>query len=162
MEYKLNIIKPYTDNKLEWSEIDDMYYLSIEYVKNYMDNTMSDDNALTRRIKKNSRVIYRYIQGKTNSKNYPFVLFVLNHTENGRKFLLDVLTPQMEADLESGYNDIDVQSPIDFETGKVIDRRKIMENRLCYETETIIAKSATYFGFNILYQMPYTFLNVER
>ena len=159
---KLKIIKPYSDNDLEWNEKDGMYYLTINYVKNNMDDTALNDGILTKRIKKNSRIIYRYIQGKTNSRNYDLVKYVLNNTENGRKFLLDVLTPQMEADLETGYNDIGLQNPIDFDTGRVIPRAKIMENRLCFETETIIAKSVSYFGFNILYQMPYTFLNIER
>lgn len=153
----LKKIKPYTDDKLTWDESSQQYYLTIEYCKNQFDNTFRDDEVLKRRIKKNSRKIYNWIKYHINSYNKPVVESVLNKTQEGRNFILEMLTIQMEADVETGFNDLSSTPAINVNNGQVLDRNELWRNQICVDAEQLFNTSDQYFGFRLGYQCPYPY-----
>lgn len=170
---ELKITKPYDDQVMKFDSTAGRYYLTLEFVKSELDTKACiDDGELERRIKKNSRKIYNYIFYHSYTANKPVVNFCINHTENGRKFLKDVLLEQLESDLQSGYNDLSNQSPINFANGSVIDRSELLRNQVTVDTEQIIERNADYFGFNLfvmsqysnklIYQMVYNYTEREK
>ena len=152
MEYKFK--KPYNDEKLVWNEQTNRYELTIEYVSNLFDNTFKDTGVLAKRITKNSRKIYNFIYARANSHNKEIIDFVLNNSENGRNFLIAVLTEQIEADLETGFNDLSSIPAVNTATGQVIDRNQLVLNQISVDAEQIVQSSANYFGFSIIYTAP--------
>ena len=155
MEYKFT--KPYSDEKLTWNNQTNRYELTLEYVTNLFDNTFKDTGVLAKRITKNSRKIYNFIYARANSHNKEIIDFVLNNTENGRKFLIDVLTEQMEADIETGFNDLSSVPAVNTATGQVMDRGQLVLNQISVDAEQIVQSSANYFGFSIVYSAPYPY-----
>lgn len=153
---KLTKIQPYSDDKLIFNQ--DKYELAFEYVKSLFEVNFKDDAELHRRIVKNSRKIYNFIFYRIHSANKVIVETLLNHTEQGRKFLLDVLTEQFDADNESGYNDLSSVAPINVSNGQVIDRNLLYQNQISVDAEQIIDRNAEYFGINIMYQAPLPYL----
>ena len=77
---------------------------------------------------------------------------VLQNTEEGREFLFDILTTQLEADLETGYNDLSSSPAINLANGQVMDRNELYRNQICVDAEQIFDDSDRYFGFRIGYQ----------
>lgn len=148
----LHIISPYNDKELQINNESGRYELTLAYVKKNFEVTFRDDGVLQRRITKNSRKIYNYIFSHSNSYNNAVVNFCLFKTEEGRKWIKDILTEQMEADLESGYNDLSSTPAINVANGGVIDRNQLSVNQITIDTEQIIDRSADYFGFNLMYQ----------
>lgn len=146
---KLNYIEPRTDSILKWNETTKRYELTLEFVKQEMDVNFADDGILEKRIKKNSRKIYNYIKYRSYSGNYQFLEKLLNHTEEGREFLRDVLLEQLEADNETGFNDLSSQPAINIGSGQEISRESLQANQISVDTEQIIDRNADYFGFNI-------------
>lgn len=163
---KLTIIrKPYDDEKLIFNQNSGRYELTVGYVKANFGNNFFNDEVLKKRIGKNSRKIYNFINSRSYSANLTAVSFCLNHTEEGRKFLLEVLAEQMEADLETGYNDISSQPAINFASGQVIPREQQILNQITVDTENLIYKSALYFGFDLVTLAPLptmVYLAVQR
>lgn len=155
MKYEFK--KPYNDENLTWNEKTGHYELTLEYVKDNFEITFKDDGVLKKRISKNSRKIYNFIYARGNSANKEIVDFVLNNSLNGRRFLLNVLHEQMEADLETAYNDLSSIPAINTATGQVIDRNQLVLNQISVDAEQIIQDSKGYFGFPIIYQgqLPY-------
>lgn len=149
---KLTPTKPYTDSKLEWSEEDGRYYLTLEYCNKEYDHNFKDDDILKKRIRKNSKNIYNYIRYHTNSRNIPIVTALLYRTEEGRNFIFDLLSTQFEADVETGFNDIGDVTPIDVSSGQIMDRNEIRRNLISVATEEIYDNSVNYFGINLSYQ----------
>lgn len=150
-------ILPYNDNLLEFNEKTQKYELTIETIKNNFDVYFNDDGVLTKRIRKNSRLIYNYIFSHSYSGNKRVILHFLHFTDKGREFLYDALLSQMEADLESGYNTLIDQPAIDFKNGSVINRNEIVRNQVSVATEQILLSSMGYFGFNLLYSAPFPY-----
>lgn len=151
----MNKKEPYTDEALEWDASCQQYVLTKAYIKGHYEVNYRDDGILDARRKKNSRVVYRVIVARLNQSNAPLALWLLNHTEEGRAFMRDILAEQMEADLASGYNDLGSQNPINFANGQAIDRYEIEKNLLCVNADMMIQGVTNYFPFNLFVQYPY-------
>ena len=147
---KLNPRKPYDDPKMYFDEEEGRYVLTIECAKDLFPNNFRDDGVLLKRLKKNSRKIYNFIHYRGASVNREVVDFLLNRTEEGRKFLYAVLTEQMEADVETGYNDLSSSPAVNVSNGQVIDRELLAQNQISVDAEQIINDSASYFGVSIV------------
>jgi len=151
----LNTITPYSDNDLTFDESLGMYLLTIQKVKSVYDNNFQDDQTLLRRIKKNSRKVYNFIYYRGFSANKKAITFLLNRTKEGREFILNVLLEQMEADLESGYNDLSSSPAINVSNGQTIDREHLAQNQVSVDTEQLIENSTYYFGVPITLRAPF-------
>lgn len=152
---KLHFIKPYDDDKLHYDEESGVYELTPAFVKEEFDINLVDDATIGRRIKQNSRVVYRYIYANGNSFNANISKMMINKTEEGRKFIFECLREQYDADNENGYNDLGKQTPIDLVGNRNVDRYDLRRNLISVNTESIIDNSASYFGISIVYQAPY-------
>ena len=75
---QLHKIKPYSDNQLAWNENTQQYELTLEYCKDIFESNYVDDEVYQKRIRKNSRKIYRYIQNHVHSYNLPLVTRLIN------------------------------------------------------------------------------------
>ena len=149
------IIQPYTDEFLKWNEATQKYELTLEFVKLAMDVNFANDSITERRIKQNTKTVYNFIKYRCYSGNSAYIDVLLNKTEEGRRFIKDVLLCQFEADNETAYNDLVKQPAIDVASGKEIDRDKLWANQVSVETEQLVYSNESYFGFNIMVR--YTF-----
>lgn len=159
------INRTYNDDVLEWNENTDRYQLTLAYVKTLRDVIPYRTDRITKdRIKKTSLRVYNYIAAHSHTANRQVVNFLLNKTENGRKFLIEVLTAQMEADMDYAYNDLLVRPVINATDGKEGNRDVFMLNAISIETEMIINDSVNYFGVNICYlgAYPWYLFNLVR
>lgn len=147
----LKIISHHDDDNLFYNEKTGRYELTIQYCKDNFDSTFKDDAVLKRRIKLNSQVVYNYIALHVATVNKPVVAFLLNKTQEGRDFLLELLSAQMYADIQTGYNDLLFQPAVNF-TGQDKDRNAIRQNALCLGAEQVFEESDNYFGVRISYQ----------
>lgn len=158
---RLNLIKPYDDEKLVWNESEGQYELTFEYCKSEFECNFRDDDTLKKRIKKNSRKVYRFIEYRVNQYNKPIVVGLLARTNEGRKFIFDILRTQFESDVETGYNDLSGTPAVNLANGQVIDRNELWKNQISVDAEQIFDNSSTYFGINLGYQgvfPPYFFI----
>lgn len=161
----LEIIKPYDDNTLEFNQETGRYQLTLKYVKTLRDALpYKTDRIAQQRIKQNSLRVYNYIVLHSNAVNRQAVILLLNRTEEGRKYLIEVLTSQMEADLEYAYNDLMVRPLINATNGQSGDRDQYRQNAISLETEMLIEDSVGYFGINLTYMgmFPPYLLNLAR
>lgn len=149
---------PYDDHGLEWNKDTGRYQLTIEEVKTLFDEMpIKSDSVVKRRIKDTSRLIYNYILGRCYTGNRTLVEWLLNHTENGRKFLKEVLAIQIESDLTTGINSLG-KLPTVMPSGQQFDRDVVRANQICIQCEDEIRQSQNYFcGINLLYQAPYPY-----
>lgn len=145
----LTYIQPSDTDYLKWNEKTKRYELSREFVKNEMNVNFADDGVLDNRIRKNSRKIYNYIKHNSYTANHPFIEKLLNNTKEGQEFLKDVLLEQLEADNETGFNDLSSQPAVNISSGQIIDRDELQRNQISVDTEQLIENNADYFGFNI-------------
>ena len=153
---ELIIKQHYDDEVLEWNSNTNRYQLTLEYFKTLFDAMpYKNDSMAQKRIKQNSLRVYSYIVAHSNTANRPVIDFLLNKTENGRKFLIEALTAQIEADANYGYNDLAVRPIINTVNGQEGDRNIYRQNTISLECEQIIDDSANYFGFNICYMAPF-------
>lgn len=158
-------IKPKNDDNLTFNQNTGRYQLTIQYVKDEInDHPYKDDAETKRRIKLNSRVVYDYINLKVATVNKTVVWFLLHNTQEGRDFLLELLSAQMYADVQTGYNDLLYQPPISYSGGNDKDRAIVKQNLLCPAAEIVFEDSFKYFGFNIEYQgqLPYPYYLLVR
>lgn len=151
----LTIITPYSDDSLIYDQETGRYLLTLKYCKSEFDSNFKDDGVLEKRIKKNTRNVYSFIFSRVATVNKPVVDFLLRKTEEGRKFMLDILSAQMEADVESGYNDLTLYSPVNMMNGRVTPREEIQRNQVSVATEQIFNNSDDYLGIRINYLAPY-------
>lgn len=147
----LKSIKPYSDDKLEFNEMSKQYQLTVQYCKALFESTFRNDAILQRRIEKNTDKIYNYIFSRVNSSNVPVVEKILSSTEEGRNFILKLLTTQMEADVQSGYNDLTLAPAVNVTNGQVIPREEILRNQVVVDVEQLLNSSSRYLGVNIWY-----------
>lgn len=148
---ELNVIsKPYDDDNLVFNESTGRYELTLQYLKDNFGSSYKNDGEAKRRIKLNSQVVYYYINLHTASYNRQVVNFLLHKTKQGREFLKEILSAQIYADLQSGYNDLIFNPAVSF-TGQDKDRNEIRRNSLCVAAEDIFTSSEAYFGINIGY-----------
>ena len=148
--------KPQDNEFLEWNKDTDRYQLKLSYVKELRDILpYKSDRVAQTRIKQTSLRVYNYIYNHSNSANRQVLTFLLNKTENGRKFLKEVLTSQIEADMDYGYNDLMVRPAINATTNSVLNRDEVRLNAISLETEEIINDSVGYFGFNLCVLIPF-------
>ena len=164
MEDKITKVEnPYNDESLEWNEQTGRYQLTLAYAKTLFDVfPIKSDQVAKRRLKETSRLVYNYILGRCYTGNRTLVNYLLNHTENGRRFLKEVLSLQVEADFTTGINSLGKMPAINMSTGHTIERTMIKENQLCVAATDEIEQSANYFcGINLLLQCayPYTVYN---
>lgn len=154
---KLDIYtEPKNDDKLEWNSETNRYQLTMAYVKTLRDAiTFKNDSVLQRAIKQTSVRVYQWIVAHSCTVNRAVIDFLLNKTEQGRQFLIQCLTAQMEADLDWGYNDLTVRPVINAQTGQEGDRDNYRKNAISLECESIIDDSVQYFGINLLYMSPF-------
>ena len=75
-------------------------------------------------------------------------------TQEGRKFLFNILSEQQFADIATGYNDLTYSPAVSF-TGQDKDRNEIKRNALCVAAEDVFQASSEYFGLNIGYLGPF-------
>lgn len=149
----LKVIKPESDNNLEWDG--KRYILKMSYFKDEFGSNFHDDGVLLKRLKQNSRKVYNFIRYRSYSQNWEVVEFMLNHTQEGKDFLLELLSTQMEADNETGYNDLSNAPAVNVANGQVLDRNQLIANQLCVDAEQIIDSSSTYFGVPICFATCY-------
>lgn len=159
----LKIINHYDDDNLKFNETTGRYELTIAYCKDNFESTFKTDKILARRIKLNSQVVYNYIALHVALVNKPVVAFLLNRTQEGRDFLLEILSAQMYADIQTGYNDLMFQPAVNF-AGQDKDRQAIRQNALCVAAEQAFEESDNYFGVRISYQgqFPYPYFLFVR
>ena len=151
----LNFTQPYTDDVLTWNSSLQQYELTPQFVKSNLDIHFADDDILAKRIKKNSRKVYKYIKYRAFSGNVPYINTLLNQTLEGREFILQVLLEQLDADNETGFNDLSSQPAIDMASGREINRESLFANQISVDTEQLIDTNNEYFGFNIMVQYAY-------
>lgn len=152
------ITNHYDDEKLVFNPSTDHYELSMAYARNNFGENFQDDNEMQKRITKNSRRVYNFIYNRGHHINKNVVTFLLNRTKQGREFLFDVLSMQMEADAENGFNDLTLNPTINVMNGqKVGDRYEFRQNLVTVDVEDKIDSSASYFGVSIVCQVPYPF-----
>lgn len=149
---QLHKIQPYSDNDLTWNESTHQYELTLQYCKANFEDNFRDDGVLQKRIQKNSHKIYRFIKYRVYSRNRPIVNNVLNNTQEGREFIKEMLSAQMEADIETGFNDLSSTPAVNVANGQIIDRNELYRNQICVDAEQIFDSSDDYFGFRIGYQ----------
>ena len=147
----LNYIKPYSDESLKYVEQTEQYELTREYCKNNFESTFKNDDILDRRIEKNSNKIYDFIFSRVHTSNTQVVKKILNETEQGRAFILKLLTYQMEADTETGYNDLTKAPAVNVSNGQVIPREELLRNQVTVDVEQLLNNNARYLGINIWY-----------
>ena len=162
----LVIIEPRDDSNLEFNKDTERYQLTLEYVKGLFDGAFpfKNDGLAKKRIKDTSTRIYSYLHTHCYSANRLAVNLLLNRTEAGRDFLLDVLTSQLLADAEYGYNDIARRPLLNSSTNSILERDQLRINTISIETEMIIEDSISYFGINLTYMgmFPPALLNLAR
>lgn len=148
----LKKINPYNDEKLTWNENAKQYELAFEFCKEEYPENFRDDDVLKARIKKNSRLVYRFIISRVNQRNRNIVDLLLSRTEQGREFIFKMLSTQFEADVETGYNDLADTPAINVANGQILPREEIKRNEVSVATEDEFDNNQTYFGINIGYQ----------
>ena len=132
-----NIIKPYDSPTMKYDPHKHRYILTTVAL-NEVGNTWKNDQAfIERRLRQISNVVYNYIFSHTHSSNISLVEFVLACTEEGRRAIEEMLTYQLEADVENGYNDISKILPINPANGQVIRHIDIKENAMCIEARNV-------------------------
>lgn len=151
MSRTLHTISHYDDDKLRFNDKTGRYELTVEYCKDEFDANFKGDRKLEKRIKLNSQVVYNYIALRAATVNKPVIAFLLERTQEGRDFLLELLSAQMYADIQTGYNDLAFQPAINF-TGNDKDRTAIKQNTLCVAAEQILNESDSYLGVRLTYQ----------
>ena len=161
----LVIIDPRNDDKLEFNKSVGRYQLTFEYVKTLFDAVPYGNDSITkRRIRETSTRVYSYLHSHCYSANRLAVNLLLNRTEAGRNFLIEVLTSQLLADAEYGYNDLLRRPTINSATNSILDRDDVRRNGISIETELLIEDSISYFGINLTYMgmFPPALLNLAR
>lgn len=149
---KITPVTPYSDDKLEWDANNGQYRLSLTYCQEEFEDTFKDSDILAQRIKKNSRIVYRFISSRVNSYNRLTALSLINKTEEGRRFIFELLRSQFESDVETGYNDLGNATAVNTSTGQIIPREEIARNIVSVATEDEWDNSQLYFGINLGYQ----------
>ena len=153
----MNVIQTYEDDKMRFDQDLNMYVLKIAEVKSKLEDTIQDDGKLAKRILKNSRAVYNYIHAMGHSANKPFVDFLINRTEEGRKLIYEALLTQMEADLENGYNSILNEPRIDLRSNQVIDEGAFVSSQITIATRQVLESAPGTLGINILCQSQYPY-----
>ena len=161
---KLHGITPYSDNKMVWNADTEQYELAFEFCKSEYADNFRDDETLKNRIKKNTRIIYRFITSRVNQYNREVVNAVLRKSEEGRKFIFDLLSTQFESDVDSGYNDLSMSPAINLANGQILPREEIARNTVSVATEQVWDNNQAYFGLNLGYQsqFPYYYFLLLR
>lgn len=153
---KITPVAPYDDTKMIWDEDTQQYQLKLSYCKSEFDvaflNDDNQDTLLQKRIKKNSRVVYRFITSRVNSYNRNLALKLLNRTEEGRQLIFNMLNAQMESDIDSGYNDLTGSTAVNLSNGQIIPREELDRNAVSVATEEEWDNNQVYFGINLGYQ----------
>lgn len=148
----MNYIKPYSDDKMFYNEQTKQYELKMSYIKDTMPNTLADDGVLSHRIRLNTMVVYNAILMRSHSLNKDLIYDLINHTEEYRKWVLDALSMQMQADLLTAYNDI--QNMV---AKNQAERNMQFINQISPLTESILYNSSSYGGINLMCQYPINF-----
>lgn len=148
---QLTFIQPYSDSKLKFNETTGYYELTKEYCNDQFGSCYGSDGTLISRIKLNSRVVYNFIRLHVATVNRPVVEFLLKRTKEGREFILELLSAQQYADIQTGYNDLLYQPAVNF-NGQDKDRAAIKQNSLCVAAEQVFDTSDSYFGIRLNYQ----------
>lgn len=151
------IKKPISDEVMVFNEMSGRYELTMQYVKDNFTITFANDKILEERIKKTTRKIYNVIYARSNTANKGVIDFMLHRTQQGRVFIHDLLYEQIEADLQTGYNDISSMPAINYAKGQVIPREEQIRNQISVDTEQILDRSEEYFGINIMYASVFPF-----
>lgn len=153
---KITPAAPYDDDKMIWDEDTQQYQLKLDYCKEEFDvayiNDDNEDTLLKKRIKKNSRVVYRFITSRVNSYNRDFAFKLLNRTAEGRQLIFNMLYAQMESDIDSGYNDLTGSTAVNLSNGQIIPREELNRNTVSVATEEEWDNNQAYFGINLGYQ----------
>jgi len=154
---------PYNDETMYYDIKTHRYVLCLSYAKSLVGNAYNDDGVMDKRLKEISLNVYNFIYSQGHTSNKKYTKLFLNATENGRNLLIEALGAQLSADAENGYNDMVKQNPIDFNSGNVIDRDKIIYNQVCIQCQKIIENSPSDLdGYQIVCQIPYYIPSLEN
>lgn len=148
---RLTVIQPYSDTTLHYNETTEQYELTVSYCHDAFEHTFKSDTVLQRRIEKNSNKIYDFIFSRVNTANTRVVKKIINETREGREFIQKLLSYQMEADTETGYNDLTQQPAVNVSNGQVIPREELLRNQVTVDVEQMLNNNARYLGINIWY-----------
>ena len=161
---RLKVIQPYADDSLSYDEFQNRYYLTREYCKEHFEFTLKNDQVLDREIERNTDNVYDFIFSRVNTQNMSVVEYLLSNTEQGRAFILKLLSYQMEANLESGFNSTGKVPLVNPSNGQILPREEVARNQVSVEVERLLYNSNQYLGVNIFYQgrFPPYFLNLYR
>lgn len=156
--------KPYDDKSLIYNSDTERYQLTREFCKANYDITLKSDLALDREIERNTDNVYDFIFSRVNTNNMKTVQFILNNTEEGRNFILKLLSYQMEANLESGFNSTGKIPLVNAANGQIISREEVARNQVTVEVERLLLNSNLYLGVNIFYQgtFPAYYINLYK
>ena len=132
-----NYSKPFNSDDMVYDSVLHQYILTPKVVKDLGGN-YKDDRIQERTLKAISRRVYGWVYKTTNSHNRYYVEFELACNSLVRSIIEEALKAQLEADIASGFNDIPLQSPINFVNGNIIPRNIIEQNMIAPEAEYAI------------------------
>jgi len=149
----MNIQKPFNDENLQYDYDLHQYRLTLSYAKSKVGNSYQDDKIMENRLDDISNTIYDHIYSNSNTHNFKQTQVILACSIEGRNLIKEALTRQLKADADNGYNDINKQNPINFQSGGVIDRNEIRKNEISISAENILLNSSAFLdGYNIMCQ----------
>ena len=161
---RLNAIKPYSDKSLQYDETTNRYLLTREFCKGNFDFTFKSDLQLDREIERNTDVVYDFIFSRVNTNNAQVVEYILSSTKEGRALILKMLSYQMEANMESGFNSTGKIPLVNASNGQIIQREEVARNTVSVEVERLFYNSPRYVGLQLGYQgsfPPIVYLNLR-
>lgn len=146
--------KPYDDEYLVYNKLLHRYILTERVLTELGgDDIYAFDTAKRQRVLKDiSNSVYNFIYLRGNSKNRDYIEYILATSKEARELIKQALISQLNADLDSGINDIKKVSPINPQTYQTINRDELARNMVCVECEAILQ---SFTLINLLYAGDY-------
>lgn len=146
--------KPFNDDYMVYNTLLHRYVLTENVITQLGgDDVYALDQAKRNRILLDiSNSVYNFIYSRTNSHNRDFIELILATSLEARELIKQALISQLNADIESGINDIKKIAPINPQTYQTIKREELANNMVCVECENIIQSFSL---INLLYAGDY-------
>ena len=141
-------IKPYDDLEMIWSNDKQRYILTIDADKRIKSVYTQDLDIINEKLDETSLLVYTFYRTKTHTANKDFFDYLIATTEEYRKIIKSAMLEQLRADMESGYNDLNKQIPLNLQTFQSKDRDFFNRNLVCPMCENILSSARP---FNLLY-----------
>lgn len=154
----MNLITPYSDDKMQYDIEDHQYYLTLEYVKDELGidlvsrvNTSASDNptaAAQYVLKQISNEIYSYIYAhNTNNMVQEFFACKLQSTRNIiRKAMLEQLSYECISGALANFSGVNVK------TGLIMDRKGIENAVVGFNAKKVLDTIVPEIGVALTYQ----------